>query len=194
MDKEKIESIKVTTPEFRVSFPSVFEPSKMDGQPQDAARYSVTMLFDKNADLTQLKAAIRKAVEMKFPDPTKRPKGLKNPLRNGDEKPNLDGYPGCTFAAAKSKTRPGVVDQNVQPILSAEEFYAGCYARATVTVYYFDKAGNKGVALGLQNIQKIRDGQPFSGRSRAEDDFGSIDGEPSKAGATAVAAEDDPFA
>ncbi len=33
---------KILTPEFRVSFPAVFEPSGMEGQEK---KYSVTMLF-----------------------------------------------------------------------------------------------------------------------------------------------------
>ncbi len=131
--------------------------------------------------MVPLKALIRAAVEAKFPDPTKRPKNLKNPLRDGDEdKPDTDGYAGHFFATARSKMKPGLVDANVKPIISQDLFYAGCYARATVTAFYYDKAGNKGVALSLQNVQKLRDGEPFSGRSKAEDDFGPVEsaGEP----------------
>lgn len=193
MSKSNTEIVKIMTPEFRVSFPAVFEPAGMLNQEK---KYSVTMLFDKkSADLTAIKAAIRAAVEAKFPDPTKRPKGLKNPLRDGDtDKPDTDGYAGCFFATARSKTRPGLIDAKKVEIIAPEEFYAGCYARATVTVYYYDQAGNKGVGLGLQNIQKLRDGEPFSGRSRPEDDFGTVDA-PAGAGASSAkpASEDEMF-
>lgn len=188
---EKTEIKKVTTPEFRVSFPAVFEPSGMQGQEK---KYSVTMLFDKKAQATpEYKALvdlIRHAVEEKFPDPAKRPKGLKNPLRNGSEK-ELDGYADTMFCTARSKTKPGLVDAQLQVIISPEEFYAGCYARATVNAFYYDQAGNKGVGLGLQNLQKLRDGEPFSGRSKAEDDFGAVEGQEST-GAEAVS--EDTFA
>lgn len=188
---EKTEIKKVTTPEFRVSFPAVFEPSGMQGQEK---KYSVTMLFDKKAQATPeykaLVGLIRHAVEEKFPDAAKRPKGLKNPLRNGSEK-ELDGYEDTMFCTARSKTKPGLVDASLQAIISPEDFYAGCYARATVNAFYYDQAGNKGVGLGLQNIQKLRDGEPFSGRSKAEDDFGAVEGQEST-GASPV--DEDTFA
>lgn len=180
----------VKTSEFRVSFPNVFKPSAFPGQ---EPKYGVTMLFPKATDLSALKALAKKAVEEKWPDPTKRPKDLKNPFRDGDaEKPDTDGYAGMIFIRATSKIKPGCVDRNVQPIIGEEEFYAGCYARATVTAYAFDRAGNRGVAFGLQNIQKLRDGEPFSGRLAPEEEFEALDGDaaagdpaaaPAKAGA-----------
>lgn len=178
----------VITPEFRVSFPAVFEPSGMEGQ---AKKYSVTMLIPKTVDISELKALVKAAVEAKWPDLTKRPKGLRNPIRDGDaEKAEMDGYAGHWFMTARSSNRPGLVNQNVKPILSQDEFYAGCFARASVTAYAYEKSGNKGVAFGLQNVQKLKEGEPFSGRSKAEDDFGPVAGAP-KAGA--VAEEDDMF-
>jgi hypothetical protein len=71
--------------------------------------------------------------------------------------------------------QPGLVDQNLQRIISTDDFYSGCYARATITAYGYDKAGNKGVAFGLQNVQKLADGERFSGRTAAEDDFEAVD-------------------
>ena len=87
--------------------------------------------------------------------------------------------------------KPGVVDQNVQPIIEAEEMYAGCYARATLTAYAFDTAGNRGVAFGLQNIQKIRDGEPFTGREKAEDEFEAIESVGDDSAPAEVTKEDD---
>ena len=37
--------------------------------------------------------------------------------------------------------------------------------------------GNRGIACGLNNLQKIRDGEPLGGKSRAEDDFAAADDE-----------------
>lgn len=164
---------KVLSPIFRVSFPNVFTPRGFEGQ---APKYSVAMLFDKSEDLTALKNLARKAVEEKWPNAEKRPKGLRNPFRDGDvEKADITGYENVMFANATSKMKPGIVDQNVQPIIDEAEFYGGCYARATLVAYAYDKGGNRGVAFGLQNIQKIRDGEPFSGRTKAEDDFSSVE-------------------
>ncbi len=158
---------KVVTPIFRVSFPAVFKPEGMDGS---EPKYGVTMLFDSEADLTELKQIARAAVKEKWGD--KPPANMRTPFRDGAEKPDLDGYAGCVFVAARSKRRPGVVDENVQPIIDESQFYAGCYARASVTAYTYDKSGNKGVSFSLVNVQKIKDGEPFSSTSNPEDDFG----------------------
>lgn len=164
---------KVTTPEFRVSFPSVFKATAFENQ---EPKFSIVMLFDKKTSLAPLKALAKDAIEKKWPDASKRPKGLRSPFRDGDiEKPDTQGYAGCMFIRATSKMRPGVVDQSVQPIIDESDFYAGCYARATLTAYAYDTAGNRGVAFGLQNVQKLRDGEPFSGRSKAEDDFDVVE-------------------
>ena len=168
---------KIMSPKFRVSFPSVFEPSAFKNQ---EAKYRLTMLFDKKTDISALKDLCRCAIEEKWPNVSKRPKGLRNPIRDGAEKPDMTGYENCVFANATSKMKPGVVDENVQPIVSPEDFYAGCYARATLTAYAYDTAGNRGVAFGLQNIQKLANGEPFSGRAKAEDDFSPVEDESTK--------------
>lgn len=160
---------KVLTSKFRVSFPAVFVPrSAMDGA---EPKYSLVMLFPKTEDISKLKAIAKAAVVEKWGD--KVPKDLRSPFRDGDEK-ELDGYAGCTFITASSKQKPGLVDGNREPIISADEFYAGCYARATVNAYAYDRNGNKGVAFGLQNIQKLGEGEPFSGRTKPEDDFDAV--------------------
>lgn len=41
----------------------------------------------------------------------------------------------------------------------------------SLNFYAFNSNGNKGIACGLGNIQKIRDGEPLGGRSSAMDDF-----------------------
>ena len=160
---------KITTPEFRVSYANVFEPAKFEGQP---SKYGVTMLFPKTADISGLKKLAAAAVAEKWPAKEQRPKGLRSPFRDGDtEKQDTQGYEGMIFIRANSKQKPGVVDRQRNMIVDDSEFYSGCYARATLTAYAYDTKGNRGVAFGLQNIQKLRDGEPFSGRTNAEDDF-----------------------
>lgn len=164
---------QIMTPDFRVSFPAVFAAKEAMGGGE--AKFSITMLFAPGTDLTPLKALVKAAgVEKWGPDMTKWPKPLRLPFRDGAEK-DYEGYgKGVVFCNASSKQKPGIVDQNVQPIIDPSEFYGGCYARATVTAFTYDKAGNKGIALGLRNIQKMRDGDPFSGKNKPENDFDSI--------------------
>lgn len=181
-DKKNIR--KVTSPKFRASFVWAFKPQPpMEGSSGEP-KYGVTMLFDANARKTpqfkQLQDLAVAAAKEKFGDKLKADgkgwfHGLRNPFRDGAEKSELEGYEGMVFASATSKMQPGIVDQNLSRIISEDDFYSGCYARATVTAYGYDKAGNKGVAFGLQNLQKLGDGERFSGRTAAEDDFDSVE-------------------
>lgn len=175
----------VMTPEFRVSFPNVFKPKKNDLSGED--EYSVQALFSKSTDLSVLKKAAEAAMEKKWgADRKKWPTNFRSPFRLQDEraKTNDDGkkvFPpgyeeGAVYLNLKTKQRPGVVDKNVQPIIDETEFYPGCYARATISAYAYDAKGNKGVAFGLGNIQKVRDGEPLGGRMKAEDEFAAIEG------------------
>jgi hypothetical protein len=97
---------------------------------------------------------------------------IKTPLRDGDtERPDDPAYANAYFINANSATAPGIVDANLQPILERSEVYSGVYGRASINFYAFNSNGNKGIACGLNNLQKIRDGEPLGGKSRAEDDF-----------------------
>ena len=100
---------------------------------------------------------------------------LKLPLRDGDLEREDDAYKGCWFINANSKTAPQVVDRHVQPIIDRSEIYSGVYARVSISLYAFSVNGNKGVACGLGNIQKIRDGEPLGGHTNASNDFDAVD-------------------
>ena len=168
---------KIRSPKFRVSFPAVFMPTSFEGS---AEKYSVTMLFDKSTDLAQMKQLAQAAMDKKWPNKADQPVNMRHPpFRDGDkEKPETQGYANCIFVKASSKQKPGVVDGGKNPLFDETEFYAGCYARATLTAYaYHHKVGGKGVAFGLQNLQKLGDGDRFDGRSKAEDDFDAVETE-----------------
>lgn len=170
----------VMTPEFRASYPKVFKPEV--NQLSKKTEYSVVALFKKGEDLSALKKAAEDAlVEELGADKTKWPKNLKTPFRDQADKEKDGVMPaghekGAIFMTLKTQQKPGVVDANVQPIIDEADFYAGCYARATVRARYYDQAGNKGVAFYLQNIQKVKDGEPLSGRAAAESEFAPVAG------------------
>lgn len=86
-------------------------------------------------------------------------------------------YKNSYFINANSATAPGIVDADRQPILERSEGYSGVYGRASINLYAFNSNGNKGIACGLNNLQKIRDGEPLGGKARAEDDFAAVDDE-----------------
>ncbi len=163
---------KVVTGEVRFSYLSVWEPKSINGS---EPKYSVSLLIPKS-DTATLKA-INKAIEAakqngiaKFGG--KLPANLKLPLRDGDAEREDDPiYAGHYYVNANCKTPPGLVYKNGQHIIDSTELYSGCYGRASVTFYAFNKSGNRGIACGLNNLMKTRDGEPLGGRNRAEDDF-----------------------
>lgn len=55
--------------------------------------------------------------------------------------------------------------------------YSGVQGRASINFYAFNSNGNRGIACGLNNLQKLSDGTPLGGKSRAEDDFSTSDDE-----------------
>src|SRR5688572_3928531 len=132
--KKKADQRKVTTPKFRASFVWAFKPQPpMEGSQGDP-KYGVTMLFDAAARKTPNYQAMKDlavhAAKEKFGDKLKPDgkgwfHGLRNPFRDGAEKPELDGYEGMMFASATSKMQPGIVDQNLQRIISEEDYYSG---------------------------------------------------------------------
>lgn len=165
-------STKVITGKVRFSYCHVWEPDAMEGQ---EPRYSTAILIQKS-DKTTLKKideAIKEALELgKTKFGGKNPTKYKHPLMDGDEeKPDSPEYEGMMFLNAKSKEKPGIVDQDLNPILDKSEFYSGCYGRASITFYAFDTNGNKGIACALNNLQKLEDGERFDGRASAEEDF-----------------------
>jgi hypothetical protein len=200
----------VTTPRFRAAFAHIFSPQQpMENSADKTPKYGVTMLFDPAGQKTKEYAAMRDlaihALREKFGDkvvpdgdwfklqiPTSakdgkgntifQTKSIRNPFRDGNEKAQLEGFAGNTFAAATSKMQPGLVDENLQRILSEQDFFSGCYARATVSAYAYDTAGNIGVSFGLQNVQRLGKGEAMAGRTAAENDFDAVDGSFDNAG------------
>jgi hypothetical protein len=176
MVKAKRTGTKVTTGKVRLSYAHLFEPHAIEG---NEPKYSVSVIIPKSdtETLKAIKEAVNEAKEQgkgKFGG--KIPANLKTPLRDGDaERPDDEAYKNCFFLNASSKNKPGVVDKNVQPVLDATEVYSGCYARLTLNFYPFSASGNKGIAAGLGNVQKLEDGEPLGGFTRAEDDFDSVE-------------------
>lgn len=167
----------LVTLEFRASFVNVFRPQRpMPGDEDKKPKYSITMLFPKGADLSAMKAMARQAAVDKWgPDTSKWPGGLRNPFRDQGDKP-YEGYvAGCVYVTATSDRKPGLVDAQMNPIIEEADFYSGCYARASVRAFAYDKKGNRGIAFGLQNVQKIKDGEPLGGYTRPTDDFQPVE-------------------
>lgn len=170
---------KVVTGKVRLSYAHVWEPVSInDSKP----KYSVSLVIPKSDKETikKINAAVDAAIEegiAKFGGKKPNKAALKLPLRDGDTERDDEVYKNCFFVNANSTTAPQIVDRAVNPILDREEVYSGCYARVSINFYAYNTNGNKGIACGLGNIQKVADGEPLGGRSNAKDDFGSLDDE-----------------
>lgn len=167
---------KVVTGKVRFCYANVFEPTTMaDG---DTPKYNVCVLIPKSdtKTLEKIKQAIEAAKQTgkaKLADKNgKIPSTIKLPLRDGDEERGDDpAYEGMYFINANSTRKPSVVDKNLNPIMSKDEFYSGCYGRASINFYAYN-VQSKGIAAGLGNLQKLEDGEPLAGGSSADEDFG----------------------
>lgn len=171
----------ITGPNTRWSYCNVWQPKSING---GTPKYSVSLIIPKSDTVTINK--IKAAIEAAYKEGEAKLKGngrsvpalsvLKTPLRDGDaERPDDEAYANAYFVNANSATAPGIVDADRQPILDTSEVYSGVYGRASINFYAFNSNGNKGIACGLNNLQKVRDGEPLGGKSRPEDDFADED-------------------
>jgi hypothetical protein len=171
---------KVITGLVRLSYAHIWEPQSINGSDP---KYSCSLIIRKNdkKTLDEIEDAIKAAIEAGKPMwggkiPVRA--SLKMPLRDGDvERPDDPAYTDCYWINANSKIQPSIVDRNVRPILNEDEVYSGCYAHASISFYPFNKNGNRGIAAGLNHIQKIKDGEPFGGRTAADEDFSAVEDE-----------------
>ncbi len=176
MNKNSNSTKVITGVDTRLSYFNGWEPVSINGGKE---RYSVSVLIPKT-DKTTLDAidkAVDAAIEAglaKFGGKKPNKASIKLPLRDGDIERDDEAYKGHYFINANSVTAPQIVDKNVQPILERTEVYSGCYGRVSLTFYAFNSNGNKGVACGLGNIQKIRDGEMLGGRTNATEDFDAL--------------------
>lgn len=173
----------ITGPNTRWSYANVWEPKSVNG---GTPKFSVSLIIPKTD--TKTLAKIRDAIEAAYKEGEAKLRGngksvpplssIKNPLRDGDtERPDDPAYAGCYFVNANATSAPGIVDADRNPILTRSEVYSGVYGRASITFYAFNSSGNRGIACGLNNLQKIRDGEPLGSKASAESDFATDEAE-----------------
>lgn len=177
---EHMETRRIVTPEFRVSYPHLDKPHAI--KKTDTPKFSITMLYKKTHDLSKLKLAIKHAKIDEFgPDKSDWPEELESPVQDGDSSKFADkeGYKGHWVIKATSNedNKPGLVDEDGQPILEKSEFpYAGCFARAQVFARVWEYGGKQGVHFILDHVQKLRDGKKLTSKKSAEEVFGAVAG------------------
>lgn len=175
-------STKVVTGKVRFSFANVFEPRAF-GENQ-TPKYSVMLLIPKSDVGTierckkAIDAAAQKGLTTKFGG--KLPIVLKTTLKDADKDTDQDGEvfkdkwdytAGHYIINVSSKNAPQIVDANRNPIINPVDFYSGCYGRASINFFAFNNNGNKGISAGLNNLQKLEDGESLGNFTTAEQDF-----------------------
>ena len=171
----------ITGKNTRWSYANVWEPKAING---GSPKYSVSLIIPKDDKVTVAK--IKAAIEAAYKEGESKLKGngrsvppltaIKNPLRDGDlERPDDPAYANAYFVNANSATAPGIVDADRNEIITRSEVYSGVYGRASINFYAFNPNGNRGIACGLNNLQKFRDGEPLGGKASASSDFDTDD-------------------
>lgn len=171
----------IITGKARLSYVHLVTPYSSDEGKEP--KYSVTVLIPKKDKATLAK--IEKAVEAATKEGKikywggKVPKKLKLPLRDGDEEREDDPvFAGHYFLNASSNRKPQVVDSDLDEIMDRDEIYSGMYGRVSINFYPFSAKGNEGVAAGLNNVQKLAEGEQLGGSATtAKADFGGDDEE-----------------
>ena len=171
----------ITGVKTRWSYANVWQAKSING---GTPKFSVSLIIPKSD--TKTVTAVKNAIQAAYDEGQSKLKGssksvpaltaIKTPLRDGDaERPDDEAYKDSYFINANSATAPGIVDAARNPIIEHSEVYSGVYGRASINFYAFNSNGNKGIACGLNNLQKISDGEPLGGKTRAEDDFADED-------------------
>ena len=171
----------ITGPETLWSYVNAWEAKSING---GTPKFSVSLIIPKSDKKTI--ASVKQAIEAAYTEGEAKLKGngkstpplaaIKTPLRDGDvERLDDPAYKDAYFINANSATAPGIVDADRNPVLTRSEVYSGVYGRASISFYAFNSNGNKGIACGLNNLQKVRDGEPLGGKVSAESDFATDD-------------------
>lgn len=178
-----INPTKVVTGKCTFGYLNCWDPKSING---GTPKFSVSLIIPKSDTKTVNK--IKEAIKAAYEEGNSKLKGnsrsvpalsvIKTPLRDGDaERPDDEAYKNSYFINANSPTAPGIVDANCNQIIDRSEMYSGVQGRASINFYAFNSNGNRGIACGLNNLQKLSDGTPLGGKSRAEDDFSTSDDE-----------------
>lgn len=177
-------STKIVIGECRLSYCHLFTPEAASEGSEK--KYSVSIIIPKSNKklVNEIKAAIAAAAQAgiaKFGG--RKPANLKTPLRDGDEdRPDDEAYADSWFINATSRTKPGVVkaskvmgETKLVEVTDEDDVYSGCYGWVSVNFFAYNNAGNRGIAAGLNNVLKTKDGEFLGGRSSAQSDFSGID-------------------
>lgn len=170
-------STKVITGKVRFSFCNIWEPQEPQGGGDP--RYNITLLIPKadTATVEKIQAAMAEARDLfcRRNGANALPAKPNHTLHDGDGmrdsgEPYGPECKGCYVITVGSKVKPVIVDNQRNPVTDPAEVYSGCYGRAAINFYGYNRNGKKGISAGLLSVQKLHDGEPF-GTVGSADDF-----------------------
>lgn len=171
MTKQATDPAIIKLPAVRLSFPHLFQAHAMEeGQEK---KFSATFLLD-DKEHGKLLDHIETTIKRLALDEFKKATSFKSCLRDGNEKLELEGYgDGKWFIPAARKTRPAVVDRDMNPLTEEDgKIYAGCYVNASIRLWVQNNKWGKRVNAELRAIQFLKDGESFgAGKVNVEDEF-----------------------
>jgi Protein of unknown function (DUF2815) len=180
MAEAKAKKTRIVTARGRAFYANALMVPKANDQGVD--KYSIQFLIPKNSPgVAPILAAVeeaKRAYETKFNGGKKLGEAwamMQTPLRDGDAelasgKQTDRDYAGHLFFNASSTDKPGLVDKDVQEIVDPREIYSGMFVKIDVNFYPFANK-TRGVAAGLNHVQKVGDGEPKSGAGSASGAF-----------------------
>lgn len=159
-------SEKIISPKGKLSYPHLFERHTKGDYPSDM--YETLLLIPKSTDISALKEACESLLQETFKGKFKDISELEHPpIKDGDD--YTDDRKGHWVIKAKSDNRPQVVGPNPKIVIDdKEEVYGGRWARLSLNLYSYNKAGKKGISFGLRNVQLLEKGEKLGGASASD--------------------------
>ena len=162
----------ITTPAGTLFFPAIAEARTYKGK---NAKYSATLCFPDEADLTEIEDAVEKSLDAKF---DKRPDDLKM-CYGTDGKEGEVGFPHARYLRVSAATRPAIaiVGEDLQGLSermlkdASERFVQGSTVRARVRIYAYSSGDNKGVTAFLDSILLVEEADPHAYRVSSADEW-----------------------
>lgn len=160
----KLVKIKFVTGLVRFAHVHLYKPISLikDIDP----KYTLTIIISKSetAEIKRIKATYKEVIKSNDEFFALHPliKKYSN-LKDGDRKEGNPALKDSYYLSASSIEMPGVVDLELSPIIDANEIYDGCYGRVSITFYPYATSAGGGIAIALNNVQKLRDGKRIKG-------------------------------
>lgn len=177
--------MKVVLKGARLAFANIWEPKTFNGQGEAACNASFILdPVSQKAEIDKVIETIKQVATEKWN--AKAPEMLKSLqakgdlcLHSGDTKSEYDGFAGKMFVSARNKARPVVVDQQKNPLTSADgKPYSGCYVNVSLDIWAQDNGYGKRINAKLLAIQFSADGDAFAGGAAFADEDFDVEGEP----------------